>query len=184
MADAKISAFPAATVPLAGTEVLPVVQSGVTDKVAVSNLTAGRAVSALSLALGTPTSALGVLTLAGSTSGTVTVQSAAAAGTWTFTLPITGDTNGYALTTNGSGVGTWTALFDPTAPGAIGGGTPSTGAFTTLAASSTVSGLSVLQYFIARHEIRTDPAKAKKVMTISLVIQGLPLVWDGVQAAK
>ena len=166
MADAKISAFPAATVPLAGTEVLPVVQSGVTDKVAVSNLTAGRAVSALSLALGTPTSALGVLTLAGSTSGTVTVQSAAAAGTWTFTLPITGGTNGYALTTNGSGVGTWTALFDPTAPGAISGG------------------LSVLQYFIARHEIRTDPAKAKKVMTISLVIQGLPLVWDGVQAAK
>lgn len=49
MADKKISALPAATTPLAGTEVLPVVQVGVTDKVSVANLTAGRAVSALSL---------------------------------------------------------------------------------------------------------------------------------------
>jgi hypothetical protein len=46
MADKKISALPAATTPLAGTEVLPVVQGGVTDQVSVANLTAGRAVSA------------------------------------------------------------------------------------------------------------------------------------------
>lgn len=45
MADAKISALTAATTPLAGTEVLPIVQSGTTKKVAVSSLTAGRAVS-------------------------------------------------------------------------------------------------------------------------------------------
>jgi len=48
MADAKISALPSATTPLAGTEVLPVVQGGVTDKVTVANLTAGRAVDGLS----------------------------------------------------------------------------------------------------------------------------------------
>lgn len=42
MADAKISALPAAATPLAGTEVLPVVQGGVTDKVSVANLTVGR----------------------------------------------------------------------------------------------------------------------------------------------
>ena len=42
MADTKISALPAATTPLAGTEVLPVVQGGTTDKVSVANLTAGR----------------------------------------------------------------------------------------------------------------------------------------------
>lgn len=36
MADAKISALPAATTPLAGTEVVPLVQSGTTKKVAVS----------------------------------------------------------------------------------------------------------------------------------------------------
>jgi hypothetical protein len=42
MADKKISALPAATVPLGGTEVLPIVQGGTTDKVSVSDLTAGR----------------------------------------------------------------------------------------------------------------------------------------------
>jgi hypothetical protein len=51
MADVKISGLPVSTVPLAGTEVLPIVQGGVTKKVAVSDLTAGRAVSALSLTL-------------------------------------------------------------------------------------------------------------------------------------
>lgn len=49
MADKKISALPAATTPLAGTEVLPIVQGGTTDQVSVANLTAGRAVGALSV---------------------------------------------------------------------------------------------------------------------------------------
>lgn len=49
MADKKISALTASTTPLAGTEVLPIVQSGSTVKVAVSDLTAGRAVSASSV---------------------------------------------------------------------------------------------------------------------------------------
>lgn len=53
MADVKISGLPASTTPLAGTEVLPVVQSGATKQVSVANLTAGRAVSAASLALTT-----------------------------------------------------------------------------------------------------------------------------------
>jgi hypothetical protein len=44
MADKKISALTGATTPLAGTEVLPIVQSGSTVKVAVSDLTSGRAV--------------------------------------------------------------------------------------------------------------------------------------------
>jgi hypothetical protein len=45
MADSKISALPASTTPLAGTEVLPIVQSSATVKVAVSDLTAGRSIS-------------------------------------------------------------------------------------------------------------------------------------------
>lgn len=57
MADTKISALTAATTPLAGTEVLPIVQSGVTKKVSVADLTAGRAVSALSLSSTTKVSA-------------------------------------------------------------------------------------------------------------------------------
>jgi hypothetical protein len=48
MADKKISALTASTTPLAGTEVLPIVQGGSTVKVAVSDLTAGRATSAAS----------------------------------------------------------------------------------------------------------------------------------------
>jgi hypothetical protein len=48
MADKKISQLTAATTPLAGTEVLPIVQSGSTVKVSVDNLTAGKSVSASS----------------------------------------------------------------------------------------------------------------------------------------
>lgn len=48
MADKKISALTAASTPLAGTEVLPIVQSGSTVKVSISNVTAGRDVVATS----------------------------------------------------------------------------------------------------------------------------------------
>lgn len=44
MSNSKISALTSATTPLAGTEVLPVVQSSATTKVTVANLTAGRVV--------------------------------------------------------------------------------------------------------------------------------------------
>jgi hypothetical protein len=53
MADTKISALPASTVPLAGTEVLPIVQSSTTKQVSVANLTAGRAISATQITLTT-----------------------------------------------------------------------------------------------------------------------------------
>lgn len=53
MADTKISALSAATTPLAGTETLPVVQSGATKQVSVANLTAGRSVSVADLTLST-----------------------------------------------------------------------------------------------------------------------------------
>lgn len=53
MADKKISALTGASTPLAGTEVLPIVQSGATVKVAVSDLTAGRATAMSSLVTGT-----------------------------------------------------------------------------------------------------------------------------------
>jgi hypothetical protein len=53
MADSKISALPASTTPLAGTEVLPIVQSSTTKQVSVANLTAGRAISATQITLTT-----------------------------------------------------------------------------------------------------------------------------------
>jgi hypothetical protein len=49
MADKKISALTGATTPLAGTEVLPIVQGGSTVKVSIADVTAGRAVSAAQL---------------------------------------------------------------------------------------------------------------------------------------
>lgn len=49
----------------------------------------------------------GTLQLSGSTSGTVTINTAAAAGTWTLTLPTTDGNSGEFLQTNGSGVTTW-----------------------------------------------------------------------------
>ena len=46
MADVKISALLASTTPLTGAEVLPIVQSGVTKQVSVTNLTSGKTVAA------------------------------------------------------------------------------------------------------------------------------------------
>jgi hypothetical protein len=121
MADAKISALTGATTPLAGTEVLPIVQSGTTKKVSVADLTAGRVVSASSLLinvannltpsgasskaniLGTGTAAsdacLGIA-LPNATSGAVLVSnSVTSAGTgWFHYIGQSG--NGSAITTN------------------------------------------------------------------------------------
>jgi len=83
MADVKISALPASTTPLAGTEVLPIVQSATTRQVSVANLTAGRAVSALSIA--TTTGA----TFA-TTSGSVGIGTASPS----YTLDLSSTTNG------------------------------------------------------------------------------------------
>ena len=79
MANTKISALPAATTPLAGTEVLPIVQSSTTDQVSVANLTAGRAVATGALTVtgaATVSSTLGVsgattLFSVATTSGTI-----------------------------------------------------------------------------------------------------------------
>lgn len=60
MADKKISALTAATTPLAGTEVLPIVQGGSTVKVSIDNVTAGRAMSSLSGSFGTGTPAYSI----------------------------------------------------------------------------------------------------------------------------
>jgi len=73
MADSKISALPASTTPLAGTEVLPIVQGLATRQVSVANLTAGRAVSALSLSLTTALPVASGGTGVASSTGTVAV---------------------------------------------------------------------------------------------------------------
>lgn len=59
------------------------------------------------LTIGVAGSATGALKLTGATSGTVTQTVAAAAGTWTFTVPPDDGDAGEFLQTNGSGVSTW-----------------------------------------------------------------------------
>ena len=72
MANSKISALTAATTPLAGTEVLPIVQSSTTKQVSVANVTAGRSVSALSLGLNGITAPVTTLQIGVSGAGTGT----------------------------------------------------------------------------------------------------------------
>ena len=53
MANTKISALTTAATPVAGTEVLPIVQSSATKQVSIANLTAGRSVSAADYVMST-----------------------------------------------------------------------------------------------------------------------------------
>lgn len=85
MTNKKISALVAATTPLVGTELIPIVQAGATDNVSVSNLTAGRVVLA---------SGLGVNT--SSPQGTVSLGSSAG-GLSGITLDWTGGGGPYAV---------------------------------------------------------------------------------------
>jgi hypothetical protein len=88
MADLKISALTASTTPLAGTEVLPIVQSSTTKQVSVANLTAGRAISATSVTASTGnfvvgTSGQGVDFSATPGTGTSELLADYEEGTWT-----------------------------------------------------------------------------------------------------
>jgi hypothetical protein len=107
MADLKISQLPAASTPLAGTEVLPIVQSGSTVQVSVNNLTAGKAVSATSLSATTVTAT----TVNGTTFDTnIAAAGVTLAGT---TLAADGtDTNiSLTLTPKGTGIVTTAASY-------------------------------------------------------------------------
>jgi hypothetical protein len=96
MADTKISALPASTTPLAGTEVLPIVQSSATKQVSVANLTAGRVISANGVAFPATASTSAdpntlddyeegewTVALTAATSGTITLLSTNNTGSYT-----------------------------------------------------------------------------------------------------
>lgn len=131
MADKKISALLAATTPLAGTEVLPIVQSGATVKVSIADVTAGRAVSAASITLGTalavPSGGTGATTLTGVVKGNgtsaFTAGTVALASEVTGTLPVanggTGATTAGAARTSIGATTVGGNLFTLTNPSAI-----------------------------------------------------------------
>lgn len=103
MADTKISALPASTTPLAGTEVLPIVQGGVTRQVSVANLTAGRAVSVASLTASTGNIVIG-------TSGQG-IDFSATPGTGTSELLADYEEGTYTPTWNGGTITTIVSAF-------------------------------------------------------------------------
>jgi len=106
MADLKISALPASTTPLAGTEVLPIVQSSATKQVSVANLTAGRAISATQLTLTAgnliPASGYGIDFSATSHPAGMTSELLAdyEEGTWTMGIAFGGGTTGIVYIVN------------------------------------------------------------------------------------
>jgi len=59
------------------------------------------------LDIGSAGATLGTMRLEGNTSGYTQIQPAAAAGSWTMTLPTSAGTSGYVLQTDGSGVTSW-----------------------------------------------------------------------------
>jgi len=109
MADLKISALPAASTPLAGTEVLPIVQSGSTVQVSVNNLTAGKAVSASTVTATTVTAT----TFAGSLDTNVAAAKLTVSGTSVVASGT--DTNiTLTLTPKGTGVVTSGSTYNDT----------------------------------------------------------------------
>ena len=153
MADVKISALPAATTPVAGTEVLPIVQSTTTKKLAISDLTPG--LSIIQVAKGgtgtaTPSLVAGTnVTISGAWpnqtvnaiggSGTVTSASVVSANGLAGTVATATTTPAITLSTtvtgvvkgNGTSLSAATAGTDYVAPGGA-LGTPSSGTATNL----------------------------------------------------
>jgi hypothetical protein len=104
MADTKISALSASTTPLAGTEVLPIVQSGATRQVSVANLTVGRAISATSVTASTGnfvvgTAGQGINFSATPGTGTSELLNDYEEGTWTPVLKFSNGTTGITYST-------------------------------------------------------------------------------------
>ena len=114
MADKKISALSSATVPLAGTEVLPIVQSGATVKVSANGLfnnpTVTNYVEAV-VDIGTVTTTNTIAL----TNGTVQTATLTASTACTFTMPTATAGKSFVLllkqaATTGNGTATFTGV--------------------------------------------------------------------------
>ena len=140
MADSKISGLPASTVPLAGTEVLPIVQGGATKQVSIANVTAGRAIAATSITTDTYKAASSSGGALQNSSGTPQLQWGAGGGN-NLSVDVAININPANAAVAISPTGTGTLTINPATAStmnnvAIGGTTPLAGAFTTATANS------------------------------------------------
>jgi hypothetical protein len=108
MADKKISALTAASTPLAGTEVLPIVQGGSTVKVSVDNLTVGKFVRAGSFQADGPIKA----TSAAFGASDITAETTAASGTGFSRVILKTADREWRIVNDASTVGSPFLLFD------------------------------------------------------------------------
>lgn len=143
MANIKISALTPVTTVVPGTDVAPLVSGGITTKATPQQIVNAGLLAPGAIGSGTP-----------STGKFTTIESTIATGTAPFTVAST--TNVANLNASSLGGATFAA------PGAIGSGTASTGAFTTLSASSTVSGTGFSNYLLSPPAIGTTAPAAGK----------------------
>ena len=131
MANVKISELPAATLPLTGSELVPIVQSGTTDQVTVTNLTAGRTLNVAAVtATGTVSGA--TVTASGTVSGATVTASGTVSGA---TVTASGTVSGATVTASGTVSGATV-----TASGTVSGATAVVGAGTAAAPSISSTG--------------------------------------------
>lgn len=110
MADTKISALPSATVPLAGTEVLPIVQGGATTKVSANGLFNNPTVTNYTEAVVVIGTVASASTLA-LTNGTVQTATLTASTPCTFTMPTATAGKSFILILTQAATGMTTATF-------------------------------------------------------------------------
>jgi hypothetical protein len=167
MADVKISGLPAATTPLAGTEVLPIVQSGTTKKATVASILNGLPIGASTASTGafTTLSASGTSTLAAVNSGALAVTGAITANSAAATAPFIASINGgEAMRIDSSGnllVGTTTVAGSASNNGLIVGGGFKTHTASVSTANGTASNVITLPgyvafYFVSAYIIADD----------------------------
>jgi len=113
MADAKISGLPASTVPLGGTEVLPIVQGGQTRQVSIANVTAGRAIAATSITTDTYKAASSSGGVLQNSSGVVQLQWGSG-GASNLSLEVATNINPANAAVNINPTGTGTVTISPT----------------------------------------------------------------------
>jgi len=136
MSDKKISQLPPVSIPLAGTEVLPIVQDGATKQVSVAEINAGLATypaAGIAVSTGTawgaPLSTPIGVTLGGTGTATLAANNVLLGNGTSAVLAVAPGTSGNVLTSNGT---TWssTAL-------------PASGTVTSVGGTGTVNGISL-----------------------------------------